>query len=43
MYLDLANDEPIYLGQSKSIRNIRKRAKVLAEALGTEVRDLTED
>jgi hypothetical protein len=43
MYLDLADDEPIYIGQSKSMSKIRSRADKLSSSLGIALRDTTQD
>lgn len=43
MYLDLPNDEPIYIGQGKSHKKIVKRAEKVAGDLGISVRDISEE
>ena len=43
MYIDLPDDEPIYIGQDKSLSKIRQRAEKLAQDLDLEVRDTVED
>ena len=43
MYLDLPGDDPLFLGQSKSLKKIRDRAEKLAKRLSTQVRDTTKD
>ena len=43
IYLDLADDEPLYLGQSKSLKKLRVRAEEIARELKTQVRDTIED
>jgi len=42
IYLDIAEDEPLYVGQSKSLKKIKKRGQRIADQLGIELRDLSE-
>lgn len=41
MYLDIPGDEPLYLGQGKDLKKVRRRATKLAGALAVELSDKT--
>jgi hypothetical protein len=43
MYLDFANQESLYIGQSKSDSSIRKKAANIANSLNLQVRDMIDD